>query len=438
MKLMHIFTIVAIIAIALFNLNGCGDNSTAPPGNGNNYESPPLPPEDLSALPLSRSEIQLTWKDRSDNEEGFHIFESINNDSSYQQIAIVGADKITHKLDGKRVDSLDYYYKLRSYNKFGNSAFTNEALVSGSALAGEVDVGESPVTCIDYDPSGRYILVGCGDYKVKRYYSTGLEVAQTLEMHRSLIKSVAYSPDSLRFASGDNDGIIRVWNVALGRVEYVFTTNSAGGGKADKLEFSSNSRYLAAGSEYVNIWELETGELYDRLSIDDSMEVDCYAWHPEGRYIVIAGNYKIQIWEIGDNNEPTCSFDLPISTALEPSYLAVSPDGKYIIGAKSSIIIWEIKDQGGSISIEHVLIIGEDDGGHQGSVYGIDFSYNGLYFATCSNDNTIKVWDTNSFENVATIDAHEPAVYGVAFSPDGMHMASGGGDTKIKVWLTFF
>ncbi|NQU05253.1 MAG: hypothetical protein HQ568_04105 [Calditrichaeota bacterium] len=437
MKLMRILTIVAIPVIVLFYLAGCGENSTSSPGGNNNYQSPPLPPADLFALPLSRYEIELTWKDLSNNEEGFEIFESIENDSSYERIKIIGANVLTYKMDGKRIDSLEYYYKVRAYNQFGNSAFTNEVHVSGSAMAGEVDLGISAVTCIDYDPSGRYIIVGRGNHKVYRYYARELEVAQTLEMHESAIKAVAYSPDSVRFASGDEDGIIRVWNTVLNRVEYVFTTYSVGGGKAWELEFSPNSKYLAAGPDTVNIWDLESGEQCNRILIDHTLEVSSFAWHPEGRYIIVAGTEKIQIRGIDGADELVCSFDLPITTQ-EPTRLAVSLDGKYIIGGKFVIDVWEIVNQGGSVSIEHVKTIDKNNGGHDGSVFAIDFSYNGLYFVTCSNDNTIKVWDVSTFTNIASVEAHAPAVYGVAFSPDGLHMASGGGDGKIKVWWTFF
>jgi WD40 repeat protein len=435
---MKVSAVFLILAAGLLITSGCSDNSTMPPGNGNNYESPPLPPEDLSALPLSRYEIQLTWKDRSDNEEGFHIFESIENDSSYAQIVTVGANEITYKMDGKRIDSLDYYYKVRSYNKFGNSAYTNVALVSGSAMSGEVYVGLSPLTCIDYDPTGMYILVGSGDYKVYKYFARELEVAQTLEMHEAALKSVAYSPDSIRFASSDGDGVIRVWNKTLNRVEYVFATYSVGGGEAWKIQFSPNSQYLAAGPELVNIWDLTTGEHYDQISVNNAnLDVRSFAWHPGGRYIIIAGSGMIQIWETGDYDTPVCSFDLPFTTPI-PLHLAVTPDGKYIVGGKSVMDIWEIKGQGSSLYIEHLMTKDEFNGGHEGSIYGFDFSYNGMYLATYSNDDKIKVWDTNTFDNIATIDAHETAVYGVAFSPDGMHMASVGGDGKIKIWLTFF
>jgi len=52
---------------------------------------PPAAPSELNALPLSNREIELNWKDNSNNETGFNIERKTIN-SSYFTIAKVDED----------------------------------------------------------------------------------------------------------------------------------------------------------------------------------------------------------------------------------------------------------------------------------------------------------------------------------------------------------
>ncbi|UKZ53250.1 hypothetical protein TrVGV298_007042 [Trichoderma virens] len=72
--------------------------------------------------------------------------------------------------------------------------------------------------------------------------------------------------------------------------------------------------------------------------------------------------------------------------------------------------------------------------GHGGTVESVAFSADGLYLASGSSDDTIKIWDTITGKERQTLKGYSGTVWSVAFSADGRYLASGLDDKTIKIW----
>ena len=72
--------------------------------------------------------------------------------------------------------------------------------------------------------------------------------------------------------------------------------------------------------------------------------------------------------------------------------------------------------------------------GHTGPVNSIVFSPDGGTFATASDDNTARLWDTITSEHKASFVGHTGAINSVAFSPDGERLATASDDKTIGLW----
>lgn len=72
--------------------------------------------------------------------------------------------------------------------------------------------------------------------------------------------------------------------------------------------------------------------------------------------------------------------------------------------------------------------------GHTKQMHNVAFSPDGNTLASASHDKTIKLWDTQTGRETATLVGHRDAVWPVAFSPDGKTLASGSSDKTIKLW----
>lgn len=110
-----------------------------------------LEPGNLSAAAISLYRIDLTWTDRSNNEDGFRIERSDDRGTTYFQIGLASRDEQIY-YDESIATPDEYWYRIASYNISGNSAFalrvggvsateravstTNTAPIAPSALTG--------------------------------------------------------------------------------------------------------------------------------------------------------------------------------------------------------------------------------------------------------------------------------------------------------------
>ncbi|KAG8664841.1 uncharacterized protein FPOAC1_013621 [Fusarium poae] len=81
----------------------------------------------------------------------------------------------------------------------------------------------------------------------------------TLEGHSSWVRSVVFSHDSKKVASGSDDETIRIWNAETGECERELKGHSS---YISSVVFSHDSKKVASGSddETIRIWNAETGE----------------------------------------------------------------------------------------------------------------------------------------------------------------------------------
>jgi WD40 repeat protein len=108
--------------------------------------------------------------------------------------------------------------------------------------------------------------------------------------------------------------------------------------------------------------------------------------------------------------------------------LAFARDGKTVVsgGENNSVRIWDTATHQELAQLT----------GHTAGVFAIAFSPNGKIIATGASDQNVKLWDAATRRELATLKGHTAGIYAIAFSPDGKTVATGGDDKTVRIWDT--
>jgi len=169
------------------------------------------------------------------------------------------------------------------------------------------------------------------------------------------------------------------------------------------------------------------------------------AFSPDGKYVVSEGcdqlldknncvSYSARVWEAATGRE--------ISRMKHDDWIRsvdFSPDGKYIVSGSDdkTVRVWEAATGKEIARMTHDDIVGS-----------VAFSPNGIYVVSGSRDNTARVWDAFTGTEVARM-THDAEVVSVAFSPNGNYVVSedgiiiprysmgggGGSSNTVRVWV---
>jgi hypothetical protein len=93
----------------------------------------PLAPANLTATPVSSSQINLAWQDKSSNELNFGLERSTNG-TTFTQIATPAAGSTTYS-DSSLAAGTTYFYRVRASNSVGNSPYSNTSSASTTSGA---------------------------------------------------------------------------------------------------------------------------------------------------------------------------------------------------------------------------------------------------------------------------------------------------------------
>jgi hypothetical protein len=88
-------------------------------------------PSGFNAIVVSSNRIDLSWLDNTNNETGFKIERKFTINGAYQEIGTTNANITTYS-DTISSFTGPYYYRVKAYNSYGNSDYSDEAYATTS------------------------------------------------------------------------------------------------------------------------------------------------------------------------------------------------------------------------------------------------------------------------------------------------------------------
>ena len=100
-----------------------------------------IAPSFLILTMFGLSQIKLSWQDNSNDETGFKIERKLMRSGDYIDIATASSNTVSW-LDPTPISpGVYYYYRVRAYNEFGDSLYSNEVYSAISGNWGQIGVG---------------------------------------------------------------------------------------------------------------------------------------------------------------------------------------------------------------------------------------------------------------------------------------------------------
>lgn len=263
------------------------------------------------------------------------------------------------------------------------------------------------------------------------------------------VKRIVFSPDGNTLAIVSDDSI-RLWNFVSGNIHLFLPGSTA----ITDLAFSPDGRTLAAADQdaRVMLWDSQSGSALQVLAgHQDSANalslipilgshpnsIDTLAFSPDGRILATGGQgVRVKLWDIATGQEQA---SLP--NKIHVTDLAFSPDGKTLaaVGLDARVTLWD-SQSGSALQIlashqdsVNALSLIPIPGGHPGKVDALAFSPDGRVLATGGQDTRIKLWDTATGQEQASLPSASH-VTDMTFSPDGRTLASIGENGSVSLW----
>ncbi len=104
----------------------------------------PAAPSNLVATTSSSSQINLTWTDNANNENGFKVEQSTDG-TTFTQVAMLGSNAVSYSATGLSA-STTYFYRVASFNDAGNSQYSNTANATTSPAPPAVPAAPTGLT----------------------------------------------------------------------------------------------------------------------------------------------------------------------------------------------------------------------------------------------------------------------------------------------------
>ena len=236
--------------------------------------------------------------------------------------------------------------------------------------------------------------------------------------HKGKVNSVAFSKSGKYLASGGEDKLLVIRNLADEGLDIEFPENYF---PVKDIEFFGDLQLFITAGRDVKLIDLHNKQL--ALYKGSNTHIWSLNYAPE-RNKLTAGSYdkNINIWDV---NSQEVEFEL---NGHEKSALTVvfSKDEKYLVSGSrdQTLKVWSAKTGELLHSFER----------HTGNIYAVQFHPNTKYFASASEDKTIRLWDIEKEKVVKTYTGHDGSVLDIEFSPDGYYMYSAAVDGTVYIW----
>jgi hypothetical protein len=245
-----------------------------------------------------------------------------------------------------------------------------------------------------FSPDGENVVTASRDLSAQIWSTKNRKLVKSLDGHKSSVYDAAFAPNGQTIATASTDKTVRLWNVESGETIAVL---SGHGDRVTALEFNRVGDTLATASydNTVRLWRASNGTALGQLQA--GQQLHDVAFNASGTQVAASGEGGgVMIWDVGNRNR-VATFNAPV----KQFGVRFVGEGLIAAGGLDGIIrVWNI----GSKELVHELT------GHEDAVRALDASLDGARLASASRDNTARIWDVATGDQIQIMGHITPAL----------------------------
>ncbi|KAF8793900.1 transducin beta-like protein 3 [Argiope bruennichi] len=301
---------------------------------------------------------------------------------------------------------------------------------------------------VSFNSSDTY-FVTAGDKGVLRVWSTlsgkciyeqtdsSIVLSENSDYQGPLIFQACYIPslEAIAVVTFEHNVILysvenfAVKNQFIGYIDDVLSVKFTGS-KEDKIVVATNS-------SQIKIFQLPTFNCQLLKGHNDI--VLCVDVFPKHKEILVSGSKdnNIKVWFL-DSDSPSIN-SVYTGYGHTDSITAVcccrSKARFFVSGSEDTTLkLWEVPESTPVVAVKLLLIPYKTVKAHDKLINAIDISDNDKFVASCSQDHTAKIWDSEELTLLGTLRGHKRGVWSVKFSPVDLAVVTSSGDETIRIW----
>ena len=243
------------------------------------------------------------------------------------------------------------------------------------------------------------------------------------------VTSITWSPDGKLLATGCYDGVARIWD-DKGNVVKTLKEHT---GPVFSLKWNQRGDLILSGSydRRALVWDATTGSVLKTFALHSAPVLDV-DWKDSDTFATCSSDKIIHVCKVTSSDPPTPSHTFNGHTD-EVNAICWSPCGRYIASCSddNTAKIWSTSDEHNLNDLKGLKL---DLVGHTKEIYTTRWTPTGqgsanaelpLRLCTASFDGSVRIWNAEDGASVFTLRRQPHPVYSISPNPSGTLIATG-------------
>jgi WD40 repeat protein len=274
---------------------------------------------------------------------------------------------------------------------------------------------EASISYVAFSPDGKIVASSHTNGIINLWNTEITNVSNVLQRlyrlagHKEAISKISFTSDGSQLLSGSIDGTVKLWSFQ-DRFEGHLEQNSVG-----KISFSADNQIVTTIDEggNVRLWR-SNGELLKKFNNDASKICDAQLNQDNKIVVAVGSDGEVMLYGL----DGTILYRSIDNHKQAINILSRSPiEDIFVTASDNTIGLWKLNQDplNGLYNVELLKMLTE----HQKEITAITFSADGQFFASGSDDGTVKIWNLDANQALKTISDVGGSIVNLSLRDDG-------------------